>query len=100
MTKEVKPERGDGRVAFWAREKEIREMIAAKHTKKSIYRKYGAAMNISYEQFARYVKKFIEEKQDETKLQEPQEPTEARKPIIADDDRPRFKPSKKRTDLY
>ncbi|HEY9487928.1 MAG TPA: TraK family protein [Chryseosolibacter sp.] len=100
MTKEVEPVRGAGRVAFWAREKEIREMIDAKHTKKSIYRKYGAEMNISYEQFARYVKKFIEEKQDEAKLQPANKESEARKPSATDDSRPRFKQSKKRTDLY
>jgi hypothetical protein len=62
MAKEEKPVRGAGRVAFWAREKEVKEMIDAKHTLRNIYRRYGEEMNISYEQFARYVNKFIRSK--------------------------------------
>lgn len=62
MTEEEKAAyRGAGLVAFWARKKEIKEMIDAKHTKRNVYRRYGAEMNISYEQFARYVNKYIQD---------------------------------------
>lgn len=62
MTEEEKADyRGAGLVAFWARKEEIKEMIDAKHTKRNVYRRYGAAMNISYEQFARYVNKYIKD---------------------------------------
>lgn len=54
--------RGAGRVAFLARQKEIKEMVDAGHPLRNVYRKYGDKLNISYGQFARYVNKFIRSK--------------------------------------
>lgn len=80
MTEEAKDAfRGAGRVAFLAREKEIKEMIEAGHPTKNVYRKYGDKLNISYGQFARYVNKFIRRKPDENQGKKPAAP--ATKPI-------------------
>lgn len=98
MTKEEKADfRGAGRVAFLAREKEIKEMIDAGHPKKNVYRKYGALLNISYGQFARYVNKFIRNSPNDSKLQEEKKDG---KTTGTTDSRSGFKPSKKRNDLY
>lgn len=55
----TKKELGTGRVAFLARQEEIRKEIEKGRTVMSVYREFGAKVGISYSQFDRYVNKII-----------------------------------------
>lgn len=98
MTKDSKTAiRGSGRVGFLARMDAIKKMIEAGHPLLFIYKEHENHLSISYSQFVKYVHKFIRSKPDETKLPEK---GKTKKPIEPDDEKPGFKPSGKRNDLY
>lgn len=88
---------GSGRVAFLARKEEIKARIDAGYTMAAVYEEHQKHLGISYGQFVNYVNKFIRSKPDEPKL--PEE-GKTKNPIDTNDEKPRFKPSGKRNDLY
>lgn len=53
---------GAGKVAFFAREGEIKKMVDAGHTMISVYFEYKTQVPVSYGQFVNYVNKFIKGK--------------------------------------
>lgn len=97
---ELKKKRlGTGRIAFLARIDVLREKIKAGHTIAMLHDEYKNELGISYGQFLNYVNRYIRSKPDENKPKLPEEGKT--KPIVeSSDEKPRFKPSGKRTDLY
>jgi hypothetical protein len=62
---------GAGRVAFLARKAAIEKMIGEGYPLIFIYEKHSRELNISYSQFARYVRKYIRSEPHEPRKQEP-----------------------------
>lgn len=55
-----KQHRGAARVAFFARQEEIRRLFDAGHTLAAIYDAHSAVLNVmSYSQFTRYVARYV-----------------------------------------
>lgn len=84
---------GAGRVAFLARKAAIEKMIGEGYPLIFIYEKHSRELNISYSQFARYVRKFIRSSTHETERINPALPDEAVETGIDPSSPPKKKPA-------